>query len=73
MAFDRRIRKVGEFDYMAELKIDGVSIALVYENGILVSAATRGDGMLGEDVTLNVQNHKKYPPEIAEPLCLVWR
>jgi DNA ligase (NAD+) len=68
LAFDRRIRKAGEFDYMAELKIDGVSIALVYENGLLVSAATRGDGMLGEDVTLNVRTIKSIPLKLRTPL-----
>ncbi|MCX5779255.1 MAG: NAD-dependent DNA ligase LigA [Firmicutes bacterium] len=67
-AFDRRIRKVGEFDYMAELKIDGVSIALVYEDGLLLSAATRGDGMLGEDVTLNVRTIKNIPLKLRTPL-----
>ncbi len=67
-AFERRASKAGQFDYMAELKIDGVSIALVYENGQLVSAATRGDGMLGEDVTPNVRTIKTIPLKLRTPL-----
>lgn len=60
--FDRRVKKIDErIDYMAELKIDGVSIALVYEQGILKNAATRGDGLVGEDVTLNVRTIKNIP------------
>ena len=48
--FDKRIRAVEMFpEYMAELKIDGLSIALVYENGALINAATRGDGVIGEE------------------------
>jgi DNA ligase (NAD+) len=54
--FDERVRRGldagdGPIDYVAELKIDGVSIALTYEDGRLVRAATRGDGVHGEDVT----------------------
>lgn len=60
--FDRRIsRALTGFDYVAELKIDGVSIILVYENGLLLSAATRGDGLTGEDVTQNVRTIKSLP------------
>ncbi len=67
--FDRRVKKIDEpVDYMAELKIDGVSIALVYENGILVSAATRGDGSVGEDVTLNVRTIKNIPLKLRGDL-----
>ncbi|CFY01816.1 Zinc-finger, NAD-dependent DNA ligase C4-type [Syntrophomonas zehnderi OL-4] len=67
--FDRRIRKIGQpFDYMAELKIDGVSIALVYENGSLVNAATRGDGVVGEDVTLNVRTIRNIPLKLKSDL-----
>lgn len=67
-AFDRRVSKSGQAEYMAELKIDGVSIALVYEDGLLSSAATRGDGMLGEDVTLNVRTIKNIPLKLRTPL-----
>lgn len=67
--FDRRIAKaVPQPEYMAELKIDGLSIALIYENGRLVKAATRGDGMVGEDVTLNVRTIKSVPLKLNHPL-----
>jgi len=63
-AFDERVRKqLGDmdYDYVVELKIDGVAISLRYENGRLVTAATRGDGRLGDDVTANVRTIKAVP------------
>ena len=65
-AFDERLRKgagLGEaaVPYVAELKIDGLSIALTYENGRLVRGATRGDGMRGEEVTANVRTIRSIP------------
>jgi DNA ligase (NAD+) len=65
-AFDERVRKVAGLGmtpvaYVAELKIDGLSIALTYERGRLVRGATRGDGMRGEDVTANVRTIRAVP------------
>ena len=67
-AFDERVRKglgLGEGDppvrYVAELKVDGLSIALRYERGSLVRAATRGDGDTGEDVSANVRTIRALP------------
>ena len=74
--FDERMQKlVGQnIEYWAELKFDGLSINLTYENGVLVRAATRGDGEIGEDVTTNIKTIKsiplklktKNPPELIE-------
>jgi DNA ligase (NAD+) len=63
-AFDERCRKLAdgrEFDYVAELKIDGLSLALHYENGFLVAGATRGDGFTGDDVFSNVKMIRTVP------------
>jgi len=63
-AFDKRVAKSlgGEkYDYVVELKIDGVAISLRYERGVLVTAATRGDGEVGDDVTANVRTIKAIP------------
>ena len=67
--FDRRVKKIeGTAGYMAELKIDGLTIALIYEDGLLIKAATRGDGTIGEDVTLNVRTIKSIPLKLKQPL-----
>src|SRR5688572_28620491 len=64
-AFDERVRKwlatADPVDYVAELKIDGVSIALTYADGVLMRAATRGDGARGEDVTFNLRTIRAIP------------
>lgn len=57
-------------DFICECKIDGLSISLVYENGRLVKAATRGDGVTGEDITLNAYNISCIPTSIDYPLPL---
>lgn len=63
-AFDERCRKLAdgrEFDYVAELKIDGLSVALHYEIGVLIAGATRGDGTVGDDVFSNVKMIRSIP------------
>ena len=58
--FDQRVRKLTDdgFEYVCELKFDGTSISLTYENGVLIRAITRGDGEKGDDVTANVKTIK---------------
>lgn len=63
--WDRRVRsELSEVEYVVELKIDGLSVCLSYENGVLKTAATRGDGVVGEDVTQNVRTIKSVPLKI---------
>jgi DNA ligase (NAD+) len=62
-----QLSKRDSLDYVAELKIDGLSIALIYENGILSKAVTRGDGRTGEVVTGNVRTIRSVPLHLKEP------
>lgn len=67
IAFDKRIRKdLGKDDiaYVAEFKFDGVSVDVVYENGIFVRGATRGDGFIGEDITANLKTISGLPQKL---------
>jgi DNA ligase (NAD+) len=78
IAFDRRVREgleaEGEVEYSVELKFDGLAINLRYENGLLTEAATRGDGMTGENVTANIRTlravplrlHTENPPRVLD-------
>lgn len=70
MDFDARTRKAlgssEELCYVVEPKLDGIAIELVYENGALVTGATRGDGLTGEDVTSNIKTIKTVPLRLAE-------
>ena len=78
--FDKRIKKIilseniknhsKELEYILELKLDGLSISLIYENGVLIQAVTRGDGQIGEDVTENIMEIKTIPKKLKKNVSL---
>ena len=80
--FDKRVKKIilseidenenndNDLEYILELKLDGLSISLIYENGELVQAVTRGDGQVGEDVTENIREISSIPKKLKEPVSL---
>ena len=78
--FDKRIKKIilseniknhsKELEYILELKLDGLSISLIYENGVLIQAVTRGDGQVGEDVTENIMEIKTIPKKLKKNVSL---
>jgi DNA ligase (NAD+) len=62
---ERVVREVGEVSYLCELKIDGLAVNLLYENGLLTRALTRGDGRTGEDITLNMRTLEEVPERLT--------
>lgn len=72
-AFDERVKRLlgKEPEYLAELKIDGLKVVLTYEDGALKTAATRGDGRVGENVTNNVLTISDIPKKLAKPVSMI--
>ena len=75
MEFDRRVRSgAKQVEYLVEPKVDGLSVAIEYENGVFVRGATRGDGQTGEDVTENIRTIKSIPMKLeGAPASLIVR
>lgn len=72
--FDRRVKaSVGDVEYVVELKIDGLSVELIYENGFFTVGSTRGDGIIGENVTNNLKTIRSIPLKLKDDLNLIVR
>ncbi|MBQ7095343.1 MAG: NAD-dependent DNA ligase LigA [Clostridia bacterium] len=72
--FEQRVKKLcPDAEYVVELKIDGLSVALTYEKGVFVRGATRGDGLVGEDVTTNLKTIRSIPMQLSEPIDIIVR
>lgn len=71
-AFDQRLQRLLGVapDYVVELKIDGLAVALEYEDGVFVRGATRGDGTVGEDITANLRTIRALPLRLKEPVSI---
>ena len=76
MEFDNRVKKQlnkEDIKYVVETKIDGLSLALKYKDGVLIQGATRGNGLIGEDVTDNIKTIKSIPAKCKKCSCRIFK